>query len=99
MKLWQKNYSVDSRILDYCTGNDFILDGGLIEFDVPASIAHGAMLKKLGILNGSEFNKIKKCLSQASKLKISKDDEDCHTAIENYLVRKLGDLGKKIHTA
>src|SRR3989304_2009642 len=105
MKLWQKNYSVNKEILDFCVGNDHVLDGELVEYDVLGSLAHVAMLRKIDILTTAEFSKLKKCLNEIrtlnarGKFRIAKDDEDCHTAIENYLTKKLGDTGKKIHTA
>jgi len=105
MKLWQKDYRVDKRISDFCTGDDYLLDRHLLKYDVRASIVHASMLKKMGILKGTEFIKLKKCLREIEKLnmlgkfKITKSDEDVHTAIETYLTNKLGDIGKKIHTA
>ena len=105
MKLWQKNYDVDKEIGKFTVGNDFLLDKALVKYDCMASIAHAKMLKKIGILNDSELNKIIKGLNeiikldQRGKFKISQEDEDCHTAIENYLTKKYGDAGKKVHTA
>lgn len=105
MKLWQKNNKTDKRIIHFCVGNDYSLDNNLIQYDVEASCAHAEMLKKIGILNLQEFNRIMHCLNEIKQkalqgnFKIKKDEEDCHTAIENYLVRKIGIAGKKLHTA
>ena len=105
MKLWQKNYDVDKEIEKFTVGNDFLLDKALVKYDVYGSIAHASMLKKIGILNSDELKKIKKILleilklNENNKFQIGQQDEDCHTAIENHLTKKLGDLGKKIHTA
>ncbi len=105
MKLWQKNYNVDKEIENFTVGNDFLLDKKLVKYDCIASIAHAKMLKKIGILNNSELNKLIKGLNEIIKLdhkdkfKISQEDEDCHTAIEKYLTKKYGSAGKKIHTA
>ena len=104
-KLWQKNYSLDKEIEKFTVGNDFVLDKNLIKHDVYGSIAHAAMLNKIGILDEDELKKLKKALTEILNLSknnqfdISQEDEDVHTAIENCLVKKLGDLGKKIHTA
>ncbi len=105
MKLWQKNYDLNKQIEHYTIDNDFILDKDLIIYDCIASIAHVHMLYKIKILNKDErdqlileLNNIIN-LSKKNKFKISESDEDSHTAIENYLVKKLGDVGKKIHTA
>lgn len=63
------------------------------------------MLGKLGVLTPQEVKKLERGLKEILKLDakgkfvISKDDEDCHTAIENYLTKRLGAVGKKIHTA
>ncbi len=105
MKLWQKNYDVDKEIEKFTVGNDFLLDKNLVKYDVYGSIAHALMLSKIGIINKNEFKKLKKSLieilelNEKNKFEIKLEDEDCHTAIENYLTKKLGDLGKKIHTA
>jgi argininosuccinate lyase len=105
MKLWQKNYKLNKEIEKFTVGNDFLLDKKLVKYDCIASIAHAKMLKKIGILNASELNKIIKGLNeiikldQKDKFNINLEDEDCHTAIEKYLTKKFGNAGKKIHTA
>jgi argininosuccinate lyase len=105
MKLWQKNYNLNKEIEKFTVGNDFLLDKELIKYDVYGSIAHATMLNKINIIDKNEFKKIKKILleilelNKKNKFKIELKDEDCHTAIENYLTKKLGNLGKKIHTA
>jgi argininosuccinate lyase len=104
-KLWQKNYNIDKEIETFTIGNDFLLDKALINYDVLGSIAHAAMLNKIKIINHDEFKKIKKSLieiqklNQNGKFNINPEDEDCHTAIEKYLTKKIGTAGKKIHTA
>ena len=106
MKLWnEKEKGMNKKIEMFTVGNDFELDEKLLVYDVVASIAHAAMLKKIGILKQAEFDKLKKALKQilvehkAGKFKIKLQDEDVHTAIENYLSKNLGVLGKKIHAA
>ncbi len=104
-KLWDKGYTLDKEIEQFTVGEDYVLDRNLIRADVLGSIAHAKMLSKIGILTPKEFAKLKKCLldvlssSQRGKFEIKLEDEDVHTAIENLLTRRLGDLGKKIHTA
>jgi argininosuccinate lyase len=72
--------------------------------DIEASSAHAAMLKDIGVLTEAEYSDILVCLSillkklQKEKIEITEADEDCHTVIENFLVEKLDDTGKKIHT-
>ena len=105
MKLWEKNYTLNKKIENYTVGNDYIIDQKLVKYDCIAYIAHVKMLCKINILTKEEFNKIVKKLNEIIELdskglfKIKKEDEDCHTAIENYLIKKIGKTGKKIHTA
>jgi len=97
--LWDKGYDVNDLVLKFTVGNDFVLDKKLVKFDCLASIAHAKSLEKIGVLTKQDYKKIVDCLNEIDELKISVEDEDCHTAIENYLVSKLGEVGKKIHTA
>ena len=104
-KLWQtKSTKLHPLVEKYTVGNDYILDTRLLPFDIQASKAHAAALVKAKILTPAEQKKLTKCLNEIlslhnqGKFAIKQSDEDCHTAIENYLVAKLGDLGKKIHT-
>ena len=105
MKLWQKDYLVDTEIEKFTVGNDYLLDLKLAKYDCIASIAHAKMLHKIKLLSNEEVTKLVKALNEIIKLNesgkfvINQEDEDCHTAIENYLTAKLGIIGKKIHTA
>lgn len=104
MKLWEKGYKLNKQIEEFTIGEDYLLDQKLVKFDCLASMAHAKMLGRIGILSKKEVKKIIKILQEIIKLdkkgkfKIKKTEEDCHTAIENYLTRKLGKLGMKIHT-
>jgi argininosuccinate lyase len=104
-KLWQtKSTELHPLAEKYTVGNDYILDQKLLPFDLDASAAHAQALKKLGILSQDELKKLLagmeeiRVLHAKGEFTITQADEDCHTAIENFLVKKLGDLGKKIHT-
>lgn len=103
-KLWDKGQTVNKLIEKFTVGDDYLLDQMLVPFDCQASIAHAQMLGKINILNKEEVNRLVdvlseiKKLNQSGKFTILPEHEDCHTAIELYLVNKLGDLGKKIHT-
>jgi len=105
MKIWNKNSNLDKIIEDFTVGNDYLLDQRLVKYDCQASIAHAEMLHEINILKQDEKEKLIQKLNEIIKLqekgeyKIKKSEEDCHTAIENYLTRELGDTGKKIHTA
>lgn len=104
-KLWQtKSTSLHPLAEQYTVGNDYILDMRLLPYDIEASKAHAAALLKANIITKAELVKLTKGLNEILKLHadgkfvIKQSDEDCHTAIENYLVEKYGALGKKIHT-
>jgi argininosuccinate lyase len=104
MKLWDKGVTLDKRIESYTVGNDPDLDLVLIRYDCQASIAHARMLSSIGILSDDEAKRLAAELGNISKMAergeftILPEQEDCHTAIEQHLTDKLGDLGKKIHT-
>jgi argininosuccinate lyase len=104
MKLWNKGISLNKQIEEFTAGKDILFDQKLIEADCTASIAHAKMLSKIKIISKKEFKEIeselKKIieLNKKEKFKLKVSDEDCHTKIENYLVKKLGLKGKKIHT-
>jgi argininosuccinate lyase len=96
---------MNSDVEKFTVGNDFLLDQKLVKYDCIASIAHAKMLEKMKIISGEECKKLVATLDEiialdaSGKFVIEREDEDCHTAIENYLVKKLGETGKKIHTA
>ncbi len=101
-KLWQKQDSkpLHPLVEKYTVGSDYVLDKELIKYDIQASKAHAKMLGKIEILDQDEVEKIVSTLEELEQkdIEITIQDEDCHTVIENYLVEKLGDIGKKIHT-
>jgi argininosuccinate lyase len=105
MKLWDKGYQLDQIIETFMTGDDPLLDQTLIFYDSIGSMAHAKMLHKIGILTSEESDLLVKGLLEIIQLaekggfKIQFEDEDVHTAIENALTQKLGELGKKLHTA
>lgn len=104
-KLWQKNQTKLHPLVEkYTVGDDYIWDKKLILYDIQASQAHAEGLKKIKILSEIELKKIKSTLNKLiqelknGKITVTIHDEDCHTVIENYLIKELGDVGKKIHT-
>jgi len=104
-KLWAKGNSLNSAIEKFTVGKDPELDLKLIQHDCTASKAHAQMLKKMGMLTKGELDILIAGLKEISELaeegkfNISVQEEDCHTAIENYLTEHYGDVGKKIHVA
>ncbi|MCG2590277.1 argininosuccinate lyase [Rhodohalobacter sulfatireducens] len=109
-KLWQKSNtetetSTSKKAEAFTVGNDYILDQELVPYDIQGSTAHAKALNKIGILTDKELEKLTSALHEIledwknNEFEIRIEDEDMHTAIELSLVKKLGDLGKKIHTA
>ena len=106
MKLWQEKKIKRNKIIDQFTvGKDREYDTILAKYDCEASIAHSKMLAEVNIISSNESQKINKVLNEIiidieeGKFKIEDDFEDMHSKIEFILIKKLGDLGKKIHTA
>ncbi|AEJ61095.1 Argininosuccinate lyase [Spirochaeta thermophila DSM 6578] len=103
-KLWDKGYETDKVIERYTVGEDYVLDRSLLPFDCLASIAHVRMLAHVGIISDEEGRALEEALREllslvrAGKFEIRPEDEDGHTAIENWLVARLGEIGKKVHT-
>jgi argininosuccinate lyase len=104
LTLWDKGKETDLDVLAFAVGDDYLLDKRLVRFDCVASMAHARTLHKAGLLTHEELEKLLQCLGEIMEndvkgiFLIKPEDEDCHTAIENYLTQKLGDAGKKIHT-
>jgi argininosuccinate lyase len=103
-KLWQKGYELDTLIEAFTVGRDWELDGRLVAADCTASAAHATMLESVGLLKRKELELLLEGLKaivladEKGEFPIRREDEDCHTAIENFLVASCGDAGKKIHT-
>jgi len=105
MKLWQKDKASLKEVEKFTVGNDKEFDLLLAPFDVLGSIAHVIMLESVGLLEKDEKNLLVKELQEISKqidlsqFTIDNDVEDIHSQVELLLTQKLGDTGKKIHSA
>ena len=103
-KLWDKGYAIDPEIEQFTVGEDHLLDRALVRADCLGSAAHATMLAKVGILKAAERDRLLKGLKAvlkdfaAGRFAIRPEQEDVHTAVEEYLTKKLGALGKKLHT-
>ena len=105
MTLWDKGYETSKKVTEFTVGNDYLLDLALVKYDCIASKAHASMLEKQKLISKEELKKLIVVLDEIielaknNKFIIKKEQEDCHTAIEDYLTKKLGSIGEKIHTA
>lgn len=105
MKLWEKGIPTDQKIDLFTVGNDRQLDLVLAKYDVLGSMAHAKMLQKIKILTEREATELvttlEEILIEIEKGNFTIEDtfEDVHSKIEYLLTEKLGDTGKKIHTA
>lgn len=105
MKLWQKDKASLQEVEKFTVGNDREMDMYLAAFDVLGSLAHIEMLKSVGLLTKDELSQLQKELKniyrqiQKGDFKLQDDVEDIHSQVELLLTQKLGDTGKKIHSA
>lgn len=105
MKLWQKDKDALKVVNDFTVGNDREFDRSLATFDVLGSLAHTTMLESVGLLSKEELALLAKELKSIyqqiheGNFSIEEGVEDIHSQIEILLTRKLGDVGKKIHSA
>jgi argininosuccinate lyase len=104
MKLWSKDKDSSKEVTDFTTGQDPVLDLLLAPFDVLGSIAHITMLESIELLTKDELTLLKKELKNiyadivAGNFVIENGVEDIHSQVELLLTKKLGDVGKKIHS-
>lgn len=102
--LWNKGTDASEAVLEFTIGNDQILDMKLAEYDVIGSKAHIKMLLSVGLLTEEEESALSKeldaLLSEISerKFRLEEGVEDIHSQIELILTRKVGEIGKKIHS-
>lgn len=103
-KLWDKGFDTNRFIEEFTVGNDRALDVFLAPFDVLGSLAHIRMLESIGLLEGEELSPLVKELQAIYKsaienqFTIEEGVEDVHSQVELMLTRKLGEIGKKIHS-
>lgn len=104
MKLWDKGYSVDDKIVDFTVGLDREMDIYLAPYDILGTMAHITMLESVGLLGSDELplllSELKELYAKAiaGNFVIEEGIEDVHSQVELMLTRKLGDIGKKVHT-
>jgi argininosuccinate lyase len=103
-KLWDKGFEPDKLVENFTVGNDRELDLLLARYDVEGSMAHIRMLESIGLLTADELSILLDGLQQihneilAGQFTIEEGVEDVHSEVELLLTRRLGDVGKKIHS-
>ena len=103
-KLWEKNFEVNKEIERFTVGRDREMDLYLAKYDVLGSMAHITMLESIGLLGSDELQplltELKAIYHTCEKGEFVIEDgvEDVHSQVELMLTRKLGDMGKKIHS-
>lgn len=104
MKLWEKSTKVNEKIEKFTVGKDREMDLYLAKYDVLGSLAHIKMLESVGLLEKDELEiltvELKSIYQIAERKELLIEDgvEDVHSQVELMLTRKLGDVGKKIHS-
>ena len=103
-KLWNKGFDAEKRIEDFTVGNDRELDLQLARYDVEGSMAHIQMLESIGLLTADELKQLLAALRdiaaeiERGEFTIEEGVEDVHSQVETLLTRRLGEVGKKIHS-
>ena len=102
--LWKKDTEIMDWVTRFTVGDDYRWDTLLIGYDIIGTRAHAEGLLEIGLLTLEEIRAIDNVLTQLTDqvengdIVVRPEDEDCHTVIEGYLTKELGDIGKKIHT-
>lgn len=103
-KLWEKNFEINKEIERFTVGRDREMDMYLAKYDVLGSMAHITMLESIGLLEKDELALLLAELKDIYRIcdeggfVIEDDVEDVHSQVEMMLTRRLGDVGKKIHS-
>ena len=103
-KLWEKNFEVNAEIERFTVGKDREMDLYLAKYDVLGSMAHITMLESIGLIGADELQpllqELRTIYKQAAAGDFTIEDgvEDVHSQVELMLTRRLGDMGKKIHS-
>ena len=104
-KIWNtKGVESSYEIASFLAGEDIELDKSIFIYDIDATIAHIKGLASIGVIKKNELAKLIKSLKELrlkflnKSFKLTEKYEDCHSAIEFYLTKELGELGKKVHT-
>ncbi|HIY49398.1 MAG TPA: argininosuccinate lyase [Candidatus Barnesiella excrementavium] len=103
-KLWEKSVQVNHDVERFTVGRDREMDLYLAPYDILGSLAHINMLQSIGLLTADELERLTAELRQiyrdirSGSFTIEEGVEDVHSQVELLLTRRLGDMGKKIHS-
>lgn len=103
--IWDRGDAIDAQMLSFTIGDDPTMDRRLVEHDIRGSLAHARGLVRVGLISGSDLAAIERGLGEllaerrAGLWDVEDGDEDVHSAVERRLIAKVGDPGKKLHTA
>ena len=104
-QLWGSRFSKSPEKIVSDFNSSLSFDSKLYQYDIEGSIAHAKMLGFQGILSNEEAEQIINALNEIlneineGKLEFNVEFEDIHTNVEKFLVEKIGEVGKKLHTA
>jgi argininosuccinate lyase len=102
--LWSASSAPDRAVLEYTAGDDRPWDSRLLRWDVLGSLGHIEGLRAAGLLSGAEYGRLRRGLRQAlaavdsGHLAVARRHEDIHTAVEEWLTRRLPGIGERLHT-
>merc|ERR1719473_1699672 len=102
-KLWG-GVGLHPAIEKFTVGDDYLIDQRLLPYDVKGCRAHAKGLLSVSVLTAQEAKELDTALAEVlalwekGELRVEPSDEDCHTAIEGYITKKYGEVGKKLHT-
>ncbi|MBI5210793.1 MAG: argininosuccinate lyase [Elusimicrobia bacterium] len=100
-KLWETGRGLDALVEAYTVGEDPALDARLLRYEALGTLAHAAGLAKIGVLTPAEVSglraELKRMLEAPEPFVVAREQEDIHTAVEQALTARLGDVGAKVH--
>ncbi len=103
--VWDRGDAIDAQMLAFTVGDDPLWDRRLVEHDIRGSLAHSAGLAKVGLITNADRDSIHAGLVELleafrrGEWTVGADDEDVHSAVERRLTDKIGEPGKRLHTA
>jgi argininosuccinate lyase len=103
--IWDRGDPIDAAMLAFTVGDDWRMDQRFVEHDLRGSLAHAAGLRRAGILTAEDHLALERGLLELlaehrrGQWNVEAGDEDVHSAVERRLIAKIGDAGKRLHTA